>query len=130
LATDNRKLLQGQTPHHIAQENCNKNKYVQNSREILGRNDIGIDSPANGARLWGTNPSQVAAPGHPGSAAARTTGNYHAGAHVHSTANDKLIYQVLKGVEKRGGSVENALRDIGQRMENGSWKGSFSCCCG
>jgi hypothetical protein len=76
-----------------------------------------------------TNPSQVAAPGHPGTANAKADGTYHAGAHVHSTENDKLIYKTLKGVEKRGGNVENALRDIGQRMENGSWKVTHQCCC-
>jgi len=48
---------------------------------------------------------------------------------VHSDMNDKLIYQILKGVEKRGGNVEAALEDIGRRLENGSWKAAFSCCC-
>ncbi|WCM96123.1 DUF6531 domain-containing protein [Acidovorax sp. GBBC 1281] len=124
-----RGLRQGQTPHHIVQENCKKNKHVQNSREILGRNNIGIDDASNGARLWGTNPAQTATANHPGAAAARTQGTYHAGPHVHSDMNDKLIYQILKGVEKRGGDVENALRDIGRRLENGSWKYTFSCCC-
>lgn len=56
-------------------------------------------------------------------------GNYHAGPHIHSNENDKLIYQVLKGVEKRGGNVENALRDIGARMESGQWKATYECCC-
>lgn len=91
-------------------------------------NEIGIDSASNGARLWGTQDSQVAIPGHPGRAAAATAGTYHAGAHIHSDANDKLIYQVLKGVNKRGGNVENALQDIGRRMENGSWKATFGNC--
>ena len=129
MAADNRPLRAGQTPHHVVQENCNKNHHVQNSRAILERNDIGIDDSANGARLWGTNPSQVANTGHPGSAGARSAGTYHAGSHVHGAANDKLIYQVLKGVEKRGGNVENALRNIGRRMENGSWKATHLCCC-
>ncbi|RQV11324.1 sugar-binding protein, partial [Burkholderia cenocepacia] len=132
LARAGRPLQPGQTPHHIVQENCRKslpNSHVQKSREILERSDIDIDSASNGARLWGTGNAQVQVPGHPGRVAARADGTYHAGAHVHGTDNDKLIYQVLKGVEKRGGNVENALRDIGQRMENGSWKGTFSCCC-
>lgn len=88
-----------------------------------------IDDSANGARLWGINPSQTAAPGHPGSAGAQSAGTYHAGYHVHGAANDKLIYQTLKGVEKRGGNVENALRDIGQRMENGTWQATYQYCC-
>ena len=129
MRVDGRLLAPGQTPHHIVQEKCSKNRYVQNSRKILERNNIGIDDSANGARLWGTNPSQVAQPGHPGSGGARSAGTYHAGSHIHSTNNDKLIYQTLKGVEKRGGNVENALRDIGQRMENGSWKTTYNCCC-
>ncbi|AVT06835.1 hypothetical protein C7Y68_15350 [Paracidovorax avenae] len=124
-----RPLQQGQTPHHIVQENCKKNRHVQNSRDILGRNNIGIDDASNGARLWGTNPAQTATANHPGSAAARAAGNYHAGPHVHSDMNDKLIYQILKGVEKRGGNVEEALKDIGRRLESGSWKYTFSCCC-
>ncbi|RQZ33508.1 sugar-binding protein, partial [Burkholderia sp. Bp9090] len=132
LARAGRPLQPGQTPHHIVQENCRKgspNSHVQKSREILERNDIDIDSASNGARLWGTGNAQVQVPGHPGRVAARADGTYHAGAHIHGTDNDKLIYQVLKGVEKRGGNVENALRDIGQRMESGSWKGTFNCCC-
>jgi RHS repeat-associated protein len=128
LGNAGRPLQPGQTPHHVVQENCGKNRHVQNSREILKNNDIGIDSPSNGARLWGTQDSQVAMPGHPGRVAAAQAGTYHAGAHIHSDANDKLIYQVLKGVDKRGGNVENALRDIGQRMENGSWKSTFGDC--
>ena len=129
LRNSGRPLQPGQTPHHIVQENCKKNRHVQNSRDILGRNNIGIDSASNGARLWGTNPSQTAMANHPGKAASISTGNYHAGPHVHSDMNDKLIYQILKGVEKRGGNVEAALEDIGRRLENGSWKAAFSCCC-
>lgn len=128
LGNAGRPVQPGQTPHHIVQENCGKNQHVKNSREILKENDIGIDSPSNGARLWGTQDSQVAVPGHPGRAAAAATGTYHAGPHIHSDANDKLIYQVLKGVNKRGGNVENALQDIGRRMESGSWKTTFGNC--
>ncbi|MCC4104757.1 RHS repeat-associated core domain-containing protein [Serratia ureilytica] len=127
-----RPVLPDQTPHHIVQENCRKgmpNSLVQKSREILARNDIGIDSASSGAVLWGSSNTQVAAQGHPGRATATTNGNYHAGAHVHSVNNEKLIYQVLNGVEKRGGNVENAWKDIGQRMESGSWKATFNCCC-
>ncbi|KVW88252.1 RHS repeat-associated core domain-containing protein [Burkholderia cepacia] len=127
-----RPVLPGQTPHHIVQENCRKgmpNSHVQKSREILERSDIGIDSASNGAVLWGASNTQVAAPGHPGRAGAASNGNYHAGRHVHSALNDKLIYQVLKGVEKRGGNVENALKDLGRRLESGSWKATFDCCC-
>ena len=90
---------------------------------------MGIDDASNGARLWGTNPAQTATANHPGSAAAAGAGNYHAGPHVHSDMNDKLIYQILKGIEKRGGNVQAALEDIGKRLENGSWKATFSCCC-
>lgn len=129
LKAENRPLMTGQTPHHIVQENCNKNIHVQKSREILARNDIGIDTGANGARLWGTSNSQVGTALHPGRADAAQAGNYHAGPHIHSNENDKLIYQVLKGVEKRGGNVENALRDIGGRMESGQWKATYECCC-
>ena len=127
-----RPLQPGQTPHHIVQENCRKgdpNSHVQKSREILQRSDIDIDSASNGARLWGTNNSQVQVPGHPGRIDASREGTYDAGAHVHGVMNDKLIYQILKGVEKRGGNVENALQDIGGRMESGAWKSTYNCCC-
>ena len=49
---------------------------------------------------------------------------------VFSSICDWIVYQVLKGVDKRGGSIENALSDIGGRMESGAWKKSFECCCG
>jgi RHS repeat-associated protein len=132
LALAGRPVPDGKTPHHIVQENCrnsNPRSHVQKSRDILARNKIGIDSASNGARVWGTNNVQISEPNHPGRVAAANTGNYHAGRHIHSKANDKLIYQVLKGVEKRGGNLENALEDIGRRMESGAWKTTFSCCC-
>jgi hypothetical protein len=97
-----------------------KNIYVEKSRDILDRQSIRIDSASNGARLWGTHPSQTSNPNHPGVAAAQAAGTYHAG-YVHSKESDKMIYKILKGVEKRGGNVEEALKDIGQRMESGSW---------
>ncbi|WP_349305382.1 RHS repeat-associated core domain-containing protein [Delftia sp. PE138] len=124
-----RPALPDQSPHHIVQEKCNKNEHVKNSRAILARNNIGIDDAANGARLWGTRPSQIAMANHPGQIASIGAGTYHAGSHVHSDMNDKLIYQILKGVEKRGGNVEAALEDIGRRLESGSWKATFACCC-
>jgi len=129
LAAAGRPVGAGQTPHHIVQENCGKNDYVQHSRDLLGRHDIDIDSATNGARLWGTSNSQVANPAHPGRAAARTTGNYHAGAHVHSTMNDKMIYRILRNAEKKGLNVAGILEDIGQRLESGAWKKAFECCC-
>lgn len=125
-----RRPVSGQTPHHIVQENCNKNPYVSNSREILKRNGVDINDSPNGAYLWGTHPSQEKEAAHPGKAMALQQGNRHSGVHVHSSINDKIVYQVLKGVDKRGGSIENALSDIGGRMESGAWKKSFECCCG
>jgi RHS repeat-associated protein len=129
LAAAGRPVGAGQTPHHVVQENCGKNDYVQHSRDLLGRHDVDIDSASNGARLWGTSNSQVANPNHPGRAAARATGNYHAGSHVHSTMNDKLIYRILRNAEKKGLNVANVLEDIGQRLESGAWKKAFECCC-
>jgi len=120
LEEKGRAVKRGQTPHHIVQENSCKNKFVENSRKILDRHGIEIDSASNGAVLWGTYPSQVNRPNHPGVEAAKAAGTYHAG-YVHSTASDKMINKILKGVEKRGGSVKNALKDIGGRIENGSW---------
>ncbi|MCC4104751.1 RHS repeat-associated core domain-containing protein [Serratia ureilytica] len=79
MARDGRRLMLGQTAHHIAQENCINNQNVRNSRDILGRAGIGINESPNGARVWGTANTQVAEPSHPGRAAATHAGTYHAG---------------------------------------------------
>ena len=54
-------------------------------------------------------------------------GNYHAGAHIHSPSNDKLIYRILRNAEKKGLDIESILEDIGRRMENGTWKITTGC---
>ena len=122
-----RSLQPGQTAHHIVKLNDNRNIYARLSRRILTRNGLNPDIAANGARLWGTHPNQTALPNHPGRQAARTTGNYHAGKHVHSSANDKYIYKILRNAENKGLNIENVLSDIGKRMENGSWKKTVKC---
>jgi RHS repeat-associated protein len=129
LRRDGRPVGPGQTPHHIVKENCKTNKHVQNSREILQANRIDIDSAPNGAVLWGSSNSQVSMPGHPGRAGAKQLGNYHAGEHIHGALNDKLIYKILKNAERKGVNMESILRDIGSRMESGSWQYTFFCCC-
>lgn len=129
LKRDGRPVGPGQTAHHIVKENCKTNKYVEKSREILEENGTGIDSVPNGARLWGSSNTQIATPGHPGRAAARQTGNYHAGKRIHGALNDKLIYQILRNAKSKGVNLENLLWDIGGRMEDGSWMNSFACCC-
>ena len=129
LNAANRPVQPGQTPHHIVQENCAKNIHVKKSREILLRNGVDIDSASNGARLWGTNPSQESKGGHPGKTIATATGNRHSGPHIHSDLNDKLLYQILRNAERKGINIENILEDLGGRMESGSWKKTFSCCC-
>lgn len=74
-----------------------------------------------------SNP-QVATPGHPGRVAARQTGNYHGSKHIHGVLNDKLIYQILRNAKNKGLNLENVLRDIDSRMEDGSWKMAFESC--
>jgi hypothetical protein len=130
MEQDNRLSMPGQTAHHIVQENCKKNPYVSKSRDILNKNNIDVNDSANGAYLWGTHPNQEANASHPGKILAAQQGNRHSGSHVHSADNDKLIYKILKGVDARNGRVEDALRDVGGRMESGSWQESFMCCCG
>ena len=66
-------------------------------------------------------------PNHPGKISAINTGNYHAGKHIHSSANDKLIYKILRNAERKGLDIEKVLEDIGKRMENGTWKNSVGC---
>jgi RHS repeat-associated protein len=129
LQQADRALLPGQTPHHIVQENCGKNIHVQMSRRLLELDGIDINDEANGARLWGTNPSQEKSAGHPGKNKSALKGNRHAGAHIHSDLNDKLIYQILRNAKAKGIDLRSTLRDIGERMEEGSWKRSFFCCC-
>ena len=128
LKRDGRPVGPGQTAHHIVKENCKTNKHVEKSREILEEDGIGIDSAPNGAVLWGSSNPQVATPGHPGRVAARQLGNYHGGKHIHGVLNDKLIYQILRNAKNKGLNLENVLRDIGSRMEEGSWKMSFESC--
>lgn len=119
-----RAVPAGKTPHHIVQENAPG--YPRLAEEILNRNGLDVNHPANGARLWGTNPSQLSRGGHPGPAAAIAQGTYHGGAnqapHVHSELNDKLIYRILAKAEKKGIPLDKVLEDIGRRMESGQWK--------
>lgn len=126
-----RPMASGQTAHHIVQQN-NPSKYADLSRDLLARNGLDTEIAENGARLWGTAGSQVATSAHPGRVNARGIGNYHAGAHIHSPANDKLIYGILRRAEERGGAtgVRAALGDIGKRMEGGSWLRAFKACGG
>jgi RHS repeat-associated protein len=120
MADAGRPLAAGQTPHHIVKENAGG--FAERSRQLLDRNGVDVNSSPNGAALWGTHPSQVAQPGHPGVASARATGNYHGGAHIHGKGNDKLIFRILSKAEKRGIPLDAVLEDIGRRMESGSWK--------
>jgi RHS repeat-associated protein len=122
-----RPLQPGQTAHHIVQIN-NPSKYAQASRDLLTRHGLHPDVASNGARLWGTHPNQVALASHPSRATARATGNYHAGSHIHSPTNDKLVYRTLRQAEKKGLNIEEALEDIGRKMESGSWKKGYKGC--
>ncbi|WP_172837763.1 RHS repeat-associated core domain-containing protein [Stenotrophomonas nitritireducens] len=131
LTSSGRPLLSGQTAHHIVQQN-NPSKYAALSRDLLIRNGLDVEIAENGARLWGTAGSQVAQSGHPGRAAARSAGTYHAGKHIHSPINDKMIYRMLRTAEKRGGAdaIKATLSELGRRQESGSWKNSFKACRG
>ena len=125
-----RPLLPGQTAHHIVLQNGGS-KYADLSRQLLKDNGLSPEIAENGTRLWGTGRNQVKQPGHPGrGTSGNRPGNYHGGTHVHSAANDKIIYRALKNAEKRGGAdgIKRALADIGQRMESGHWKTNFKAC--
>ncbi|MCH9681444.1 MAG: RHS domain-containing protein [Deltaproteobacteria bacterium] len=132
MAQDGRPLSPGQTAHHVVKENAgasNPHSYPNQSRQLLERNGIGVNDPSNGARLWGSHPNQRAQPGHPGRSAARASGNYHGGRHIHGKANDRLIYRILRAAEKRGADVGAVLEDIGRRMEDGRWKNTANGGC-
>ncbi|MCY0611243.1 hypothetical protein OVV29_37595, partial [Klebsiella pneumoniae] len=62
----------------------------------------------------------------------RSAGTYHAGKHIHSPINDKMIYRMLRGAEKRGGAdaIRAALSELGRRQESGSWKNTYKACRG
>ena len=126
-----RQLQPGQTAHHIVQQNS-PSRYADLSRALLERNGLNTEIAENGARLWGTAGSQVASGAHPGRVSARGKGNYHAGSHIHSLENDKIIYKILRSAESRGGAkgIRAALGDIGTRMESGNWKRVFKGCGG
>jgi RHS repeat-associated protein len=112
-----RPLKPGQTPHHmVPREGGGASGKAM--RALLKRNGIDIDDAANGAALWGTNPSQVAQPGHPG----RDCAGYHGGK-VHSRAAYKKLQGELEAAEKRGGAdaVKRQLGNARGRMENGRW---------
>ena len=130
MIADQRQIGQWQTPHHIVQEKSGKSQYSQHSRDLLTSENIHIDNSANGAALTGTASSQVANPNHPGRTTARQNGNYHAGQHLHGPDADKNIYRILRSAQKKGKIVENVLRDIGRRMEAGTWRNSLSACTG
>jgi RHS repeat-associated protein len=130
LEAAGRPLRDGQTAHHIVQQN-NASRYAQLSRDILTRNGLSTEIAENGARLWGTSSSQVSQSGHPGrGVSGNRPGNYHGGTHIHSSANDKLIYKILKKAEKIGGEagIRNALSEIGEKMESGQWRNNFKAC--
>lgn len=127
LNTAGRPLQPGQTAHHIVQIN-NPSKYAQASRDLLARNGIHPDVAANGVRLWGTHPNQVALANHPSRITARATGNYYAGPHVHSPNDDKSVLRTLRQAEKKGLNIESTLEDIGRKMESGSWKKGCKGC--
>lgn len=129
LAAAGRPLLPGQTAHHIVQQN-NPSKYAVLSRDLLVGNGLDVEVAENGARLWGAAGSRVAQAGHPGRAAARSAGTYHAGKHIHSPINDKMICRMLRNAEKRGGAdaIKATLSELGRRQENGSWKNTLKAC--
>ncbi|HEB1329202.1 TPA: RHS domain-containing protein [Escherichia albertii] len=129
MEADGRPLSPSQTPHHAVKENAN-NIYAEGSRNILTGDGANPDVSENGARLWGTHPNQAGQPGHPGVAAARNTGNYHAGTHIHGKFNDKLIYQILRNAKRKGINSLRILSEITKRMESGLWKKSFRACGG
>jgi RHS repeat-associated protein len=120
-------LQPGQTAHHIVQL-TNPSTYATQSRALLARNGLNPDVAANGARLWGTHPNQVALPTHPGVTAARAAGNYHAGPHIHSPINDKRVFRALEHAENNGLSITGTLEDIGRQMESGTWKACHTSC--
>lgn len=124
-----RPLSPGQTPHHAVKENAT-NVYASGSRDILDRAGLHPDVAENGARLWGTHPNQVTQPGHPGRVTARSTGNYHAGTHIHGKENDKLIYKILRAAERKGANISRVLSGITGKMESGAWKKTFKACGG
>jgi RHS repeat-associated protein len=123
-----RPLNPGQTAHHIVPQNSGT-KFGQLSRDLLERNGLSTEISENGARLWGTGQNQVSQPGHPGrGTSGNRPANYHGGNHVHSAANDQMIYKILRSAERRGGAegVKKALGEIGERMESGKWKANFA----
>lgn len=124
-----RPLSPGQTPHHAVKENAN-NIYAEGSRNLIAGDGADPDVAENGARLWGTHPNQVGQPEHPGVAAARNTGNYHAGTHIHGKFNDMLIYKILRNAKRKGINTLRILAQITKRMESSLWKKSFRACGG
>jgi RHS repeat-associated protein len=120
------------TPHHIVEESASG--WAERSRDLLTRNGLHWDDAANGASLFGTHPNRVAASGMT-RPQLRATGRYHAGVHLHRYGgNDeaqRMIYRILRGAERRGpAAVEAALRDIGRRMEAGTWRSSYAAAGG
>jgi RHS repeat-associated protein len=110
----------GQTPHHIVQQGTPGAA----GQAILARNGIGVHDAANGARLWGTHPNQVAQPLHPG----RGCAGYHAGGDIHGSDAQAKIANELLAAEARGGgagtpgaraAIEAQLDSIRQRQETG-----------
>ncbi|MEM6790272.1 MAG: RHS repeat-associated core domain-containing protein, partial [Myxococcota bacterium] len=118
MAEADRPLVPGQTAHHIVPREGGK-ETGDKLRQLLGRNNIGIDDAANGAALWGTQDSQLAQPDHPGF---RNCAAYHGGK-VHSQAAYKKVLDELQRAEERGGAsaVRRQLGNIRGRMRGGRW---------
>lgn len=105
------------------------NAWADQSEQILQRNDPNWtrDSASNGASMIGTQDSQlkkagfVDAAGNPDRAAARATGRYHAGPHLHGDDAQKRIFRILRKAERRGLNPEAVLNDIRARQQAGTW---------
>jgi hypothetical protein len=126
IELEGRSIDKSQSPHHIVAEN--QGGYAAHSRKLLARHRLEIDDEVNGAVLWGTHPKQVARLDHPGRAAARASGRYHAGPHIHGTAIDRLIFRFLRSAERAGAAPEAVLREIQRRMEASTWRDAVKGC--
>lgn len=128
MKKDHHPLKPGQTAHHIVPRE-DGGKEGDRARKVLDSVGVDIDHGANGARLWGTQDSQVDQPGHPGRgcSGARPPG-YHGG-NVHTDETYKRVADQLESAKARGGrskkkqakEVKSQLRRIARQMEQGTW---------
>ena len=120
MVIDGRPCADHQTPHHIVQRN-GKSQGHNDAHAVLARNNIDLNSAANGARLKGASKTQREKGGDE-----KACEGYHGGGDIHGAEAQAKIAGQLEAAETAAGgkrspgapaAVEAKLREIGAMQE-------------